>query len=56
MRYAGAFAAVASLTVMAAALWGAQGSARAIEIAVVANAEAATVALVDVATRSILGV
>ena len=56
MRYAGAFAAVASLTVMAAALWGAQGSAPAVEVAVVANAEAGTVALLDVATRSILGV
>ena len=53
MRHAGALAAVASLTVLAAALWGAQPAA--IEIAVVANAEAGTVALVDVAARSILG-
>jgi len=54
MRHAGALAAVASLTVLAAALWGAQPAA--IEVAVVANAEAGTVALLDVAARSILGV
>ena len=54
MRHAGALAAVASLTVLAAALWGAQPAA--IEVAVVANAEAGTVVLLDVAARSILGV
>ncbi len=54
MRHAGALAAIASLTVLAAALWGAQPAA--IEVAVVANAEAGTVALLDVAARSILGV